>query len=96
MSIGKVEFLETLGGVKIPMVMAVGSIRIPLLTRNSPVSHFQSYNWKTFHEHVQDYRIDHPHLDDSLVVLAVLGKCESTFIKKPRVRSLNWINKSLC
>ena len=87
-----VAYTPTLRGQKIPTIMATGDVRIPFLTSDSPIQHYEAWNWKTFAECLEVYRIDHPQISPEAILFACLAECEQG-LKKVRIdgRSLGSI-----
>jgi hypothetical protein len=87
-----VAYTPTLRGQKIPTIMATGGVQVPLLTPDSPITHHEAWNWKTFAECIEVYSIDHPQMFPEAILFACLAECEQGF-KKVRIdgRSLGSI-----
>ena len=86
------HFKLSLNGTKIPTIAGTGGVQIPLLSPNSPIKHYESWNWKSFSSLVSCYKVDHPDMFPEAIVFCCLAQCE-LMLKKPHpdVRSLSWI-----
>ena len=85
--------ITSLRGEKLPVMFGSGNMLIPVLTGDSRVKHSESWNWQTFAECVEVFKLDHRTATQDGIVLTTMSECDAK-LKKPRFdlggRTVNW------
>ena len=77
-----VKMVNSLRNVGIATVAGTDGRQIPLLSDNSPIKHYESWNWHSFGERCRLYSLEHPATPPPLVCAMCPGLFENTNKRK--------------